>query len=308
MEFKKTDKFIVGIDSGGTRTDIRIKNLRTRSARGLSYPPVHYTSAGVTEFTDEMNKYIRHFTGVLKLDMKNCLGISVGGAGLRYPEQKSEAEELLKRKTKISNIIVESDAYIALYDAYKEDDGIVLISGTGSVLYARYKGQIERVGGWGKLFSDPGSGYFIGIKALHFIALEYDIYEGSYRSEFSKAFEKVFEIKGENLIQKLYNEDFFPPLAVQLVLDLARFNNKTANSIINDAIDELLLHLEIFIGKKPKNEKFKLSFAGSILTKKNVLSEKIKEIIKKEFKNRIILNEKKISPLNGAIKLIESTL
>lgn len=308
MEYNKTDKFIAGVDSGGTRTDVRIKNLRTRSAKGLSYPPAHYTSVGAKKFTEEINKYIRHFARVVNLDMKNCLGISVGGAGLRNPEQKSKVKELFRKKTKINNIIIESDAYIALYDAYKENDGIILISGTGSVLYARYKGEIERVGGWGRLFSDPGSGYFIGIKALHFIALEYDIYEGSYQSEFSKAFEKLFEIKGENLIQKLYIENFFPPLAVPLVMNLARSRNKTANSIIDDAIDELLLQLEIYIGKKPRNEKFKLSFSGSILTKKNVLSEKIKVIIKKEFKERIILNEKKISPLNGAIKLIESTL
>lgn len=308
MEYKKSDEFIVGVDSGGTRTDIRIKNLSTRSARSLSYPPAHYTSTGAKEFSKEIDKYIRHFAGVLKLDMNNCLGISVGGAGLRNPEQKSEAEELFKRKTKISNIIIESDAYIALYDAYKENDGIILISGTGSILYARYKGQIERVGGWGKLFSDPGSGYYIGVLALHFIALEYDIYEGSYRSDFSKAFDEVFEINGENLTQKVYNRDFLPSEAVPLVLDLARFNNKTANSIIDKTIEELLLYLDIFIGKKPDNEKFRLSFSGSILTKENVLSEKIKRIIGKGYKKRIILNEKKVSPLNGAIKLIESTL
>ncbi|MBN1633057.1 MAG: hypothetical protein JW917_02710 [Ignavibacteria bacterium] len=308
MKYYKTDKFIVGVDSGGTRTDVRIKNLRTRSAKGLSYPPSHYTSVGAKEFTDDIHKFIKHFSGLLNLDMKNCLGISVGGAGLRNPEQKSEVKNLFTRKTKINNIIIESDAYISLYDAYKEKDGIILISGTGSVLYARYKGQIERVGGWGKLFGDPGSGYYIGVSALHFIALEYDIYEGHYRSEFSKAFDEVFEINGENLTQKVYDRDFFPSESVPLVFELARFNNKTANSIIDKAIDELLLHLDIFLGKKPDNEKFKLSFSGSILTKENVLSEKIKRIIKKEFKNRIILNEKKVSPLNGAIKLIESTL
>jgi N-acetylglucosamine kinase-like BadF-type ATPase len=138
--------------------------------------------------------------------------------------------------------------------------------------------------------------------------MEYDLYEGSYHSEFSKAFEKVFEINGENLTQKVYNGDFFPSDAAPLVLDLARFNNKTANSIIDTTLEELLMHLDIFIGKKPKNEKFRLSFSGSILTKENVLSEKIKRIVKKGYKNRIILNEKKVSPLNGAIKLIESTL
>jgi N-acetylglucosamine kinase-like BadF-type ATPase len=45
-------------------------------------------------------------------------------------------------------------------------DGINVIAGTGSMTYGRRAGAGVRVGGWGELFGDEGSGYWIGIRAL----------------------------------------------------------------------------------------------------------------------------------------------
>ncbi|WUJ70949.1 hypothetical protein OG809_38370 [Kribbella soli] len=45
-------------------------------------------------------------------------------------------------------------------------DGINVISGTGSMTYGRCGDTGIRVGGWGELFSDEGSGYWIGIRGL----------------------------------------------------------------------------------------------------------------------------------------------
>ncbi|MGI4896462.1 MAG: N-acetylglucosamine kinase [Janthinobacterium lividum] len=45
-------------------------------------------------------------------------------------------------------------------------DGINVISGTGSMTYGERAGVGVRVGGWGELFGDEGSGYWLGIRAL----------------------------------------------------------------------------------------------------------------------------------------------
>jgi N-acetylglucosamine kinase-like BadF-type ATPase len=45
-------------------------------------------------------------------------------------------------------------------------DGINVISGTGSMTYGRRGDVGVRVGGWGELFGDEGSGYWIGIEGL----------------------------------------------------------------------------------------------------------------------------------------------
>jgi N-acetylglucosamine kinase-like BadF-type ATPase len=46
-------------------------------------------------------------------------------------------------------------------------DGINVIAGTGSMTYGERKGRSNRVGGWGELFGDEGSGYWIGLRVLN---------------------------------------------------------------------------------------------------------------------------------------------
>ncbi len=46
-------------------------------------------------------------------------------------------------------------------------DGINVVSGTGSITYGERDGQGARVGGWGDLFGDEGSAYWISIKGLN---------------------------------------------------------------------------------------------------------------------------------------------
>jgi N-acetylglucosamine kinase-like BadF-type ATPase len=47
------------------------------------------------------------------------------------------------------------------------EDGISVISGTGSMAYGEFAGQGVRVGGWGELFSDEGSAYWIAREGLN---------------------------------------------------------------------------------------------------------------------------------------------
>ncbi|BBY66726.1 N-acetylglucosamine kinase [Mycolicibacterium helvum] len=47
------------------------------------------------------------------------------------------------------------------------EDGINVISGTGSMTYGERQGVGHRVGGWGELFGDEGSAYWIAAQALN---------------------------------------------------------------------------------------------------------------------------------------------
>ncbi|MEU6844410.1 BadF/BadG/BcrA/BcrD ATPase family protein [Streptomyces sp. NPDC046716] len=46
-------------------------------------------------------------------------------------------------------------------------DGINVISGTGSMAYGVLRGRDERTGGWGELFGDEGSAYWIAVQGLN---------------------------------------------------------------------------------------------------------------------------------------------
>ncbi|MBO9602800.1 MAG: N-acetylglucosamine kinase [Novosphingobium sp.] len=46
-------------------------------------------------------------------------------------------------------------------------DGINLVAGTGSIGYGERQGRAARAGGWGEIFSDEGSAYWIAIQGLN---------------------------------------------------------------------------------------------------------------------------------------------
>src|SRR5690625_7894553 len=81
-------------------------------------------------------------------------------------------EELTNHKLPIT---VHHDAVTALYSGTLGEEGIVQIAGTGAITFGLTNaGEEMRVGGWGHLFSDHGSGYMIGRDALEKVFLAYD--------------------------------------------------------------------------------------------------------------------------------------
>jgi N-acetylglucosamine kinase-like BadF-type ATPase len=58
-----------------------------------------------------------------------------------------------------------------MWDAFRGGPGILVIAGTGSVVWGTgVDGRTLRVGGWGHLLGDEGSGYAIGLGALRELA------------------------------------------------------------------------------------------------------------------------------------------
>src|SRR5262249_25584071 len=64
-------------------------------------------------------------------------------------------------------LIVTNDAVIALAGATANGQGIIVISGTGSISFGRNgEGRSVRAGGWGYVYGDEGSGFDIARQAL----------------------------------------------------------------------------------------------------------------------------------------------
>jgi N-acetylglucosamine kinase-like BadF-type ATPase len=63
-------------------------------------------------------------------------------------------------------LILEHDAPIAHAGAFAGKDGVIVIAGTGSVAYGHHNGVTKLAGGWGYLFGDEGSAFWIAKSAL----------------------------------------------------------------------------------------------------------------------------------------------
>src|ERR1700733_11087699 len=92
--------------------------------------------------------------------------LAIGLSGM----SRDEDQELLKSAISSlpefasAKLHIESDATLTLKAVLPEgNEGILLIAGTGSVILYQPGGKApRRIGGWGPLLSDDGSGYRIG--------------------------------------------------------------------------------------------------------------------------------------------------
>src|SRR5699024_6065353 len=81
-----------------------------------------------------------------------------------------------KNKILLALDFIDHDALAALASGSFGDSGMVLIAGTGSIAYnfsSDFK-KISRVGGWGYIFGDEGSGFDIGRKAITSVLKQLD--------------------------------------------------------------------------------------------------------------------------------------
>jgi N-acetylglucosamine kinase-like BadF-type ATPase len=86
-----------------------------------------------------------------------CFGMSGG------PEDKAA---LLKEVVDAEQWLVTHDGLIALSGALAGANGVVAIAGTGSLVFARHGPEAMRAGGWGYLFGDEGSAFWIAKQAV----------------------------------------------------------------------------------------------------------------------------------------------
>lgn len=162
---------IIGIDGGGTHTRgvlYREGNLIATSKAGTT----RIGSVGVGEACERTLNVIMDLCHQSNIESSEVDAIVVGLAGVWLEEEKQRCANLIRtlargHKFVISDMIVTSDAELALEGAFFGERGIITIVGTGSIALARNTdGGMERCGGWGIELDDEGSGAWIGREGL----------------------------------------------------------------------------------------------------------------------------------------------
>jgi glucosamine kinase len=76
------------------------------------------------------------------------------------------ASEALRKALPFARLRIETDAIAAVKGALGDRDGIVAAIGTGSVFASQRAGVIRKIGGWGLVLGDEGSGAWLGLSLL----------------------------------------------------------------------------------------------------------------------------------------------
>lgn len=162
-------KRVIGIDGGGTKTQIVIGDHHGRLLAAASGDSGNIKSQS---WERVLHTLITLITSIMEqtnttIEQVSCLSLGLGGT-IRKEDQLRMTEWLQKSIGLEAPLNIYTDAEIALCaGTWGEETGVVLIAGTGSVAYGRSRsGQVYRSGGWGYLLGDEGSAYDIGRQAL----------------------------------------------------------------------------------------------------------------------------------------------
>jgi N-acetylglucosamine kinase-like BadF-type ATPase len=181
-----------------------------------------------------------------------------------------------------------------------------LIAGTGSIIYGKDEnGNIYRAGGFGRLIGDEGSGFSIGRKGLQAVAKYYD--DRGDETLIVKLIKEKYSINSaDELITKVYKENFDIASFAEVVLIAAKNEDQIAHHILLEGSEELINHISTMM-KKMDTVDLRISFAGSLISNKNVYSEILLDKIKTSLPSVIIVAPKH-SPIKGAILLAKEML
>jgi N-acetylglucosamine kinase-like BadF-type ATPase len=297
-------KYYIGIDGGGTKSKCVLCSENLNKVYETQSGPTNFLTIGTETVAETLIRLISECCDNQKISIDNIQAIVLGttGAGRESDAQKLEiAVDKLSKSKGISQLKfrVVSDARIALEAAFSGNPGSILISGTGSIMFGKdMNGNIHRVGGFGRLIGDEGSGLTIGKKGLNLLSKYYDG-RGNH-SILQEKVENRLGIKDQNsLITKVYSENLQIQEIAPYVLESANEGDELCKNILDEETNELLLHIAAMT-KKINIDNMKLVFVGGLISNENIFSNMLKQKIKLFLPN-IILQDPDNPPEIGAV-------
>jgi N-acetylglucosamine kinase-like BadF-type ATPase len=277
----------IGMDGGGSKTVAALCDEQgdvlaraqgdSANVMSRSWPEVERT---LRELIDEL---LRQSGMAAEQVAAVCLGL----AGADRPETKSLLQEAFGPLFG-ERLLIDNDAAVALYAGTWGEPGVVLIAGTGSIAYGMTKeGARHRVGGWGYLLGDEGSGFDLGRSALASVLRAHDG-----RGESTMLTELVLGHFGlrspAELIQLVYGADNPRKLlaeASQVLLAAAEAGDALSLRLVEQAAAELVtLGLTCL---KRVGERQPVVLAGGLLTADTLLRQRVIERLSAHAETRI---------------------
>nr|WP_106779575.1 BadF/BadG/BcrA/BcrD ATPase family protein [Lysinibacillus timonensis] len=239
---EKTKRWI-GIDGGGTKTSCVIGD-----ERGLI---LAYAAGDASNIQGIAHQKVRatllHLIEKVMVDSNSTIEqierINLCLAGADRERDRIIIRNFFKQSVYESKVHITNDAKAAFVAGTWGESGILLIAGTGSIVYAMSKetGQTIRVGGWGYLLGDEGSGFYIGKRALNAVLKAFD--KRAPQTLLTDCLLKHFQISDIRDLISIYKDELLVPKIAKLakyVMEAAKVEDAVAKCILRDSINELI--------------------------------------------------------------------
>lgn len=153
--------YVCGWDGGGTKTEVLCMAPDETILADESFGPLNLNGADQTKVASTIRDGVA-FMGRLPGGLEACAALVIGTAGISNEAAVRLVTDTVRACGYHGPLRLLGDQEIALAGAIR-GPGAVLVAGTGAICCAQDgQGHTTRVGGWGYLIDDEGSGYALG--------------------------------------------------------------------------------------------------------------------------------------------------
>lgn len=157
----------LGVDGGGTKTALCLVNGEGRILARARAPGCYYFAGGMDLVERVLRQGVDEVCRQAGITSADIVHAFFGLPG--YGEVSGDVPALDAAPGGAlghGRYACDNDMVCGWAGSLGGADGINVVSGTGSITYGERAGRGVRVGGWGELFGDEGSAYWISIRGL----------------------------------------------------------------------------------------------------------------------------------------------
>ncbi len=257
----------LGVDGGGTKTDFvlvdGVGNLAAHQG-----PGAYHLEIGIAGLRDMLREGLATLFRQAGVDGS---AVTYAFFGIPAHGEDSATEVLLDampealighRRYRCGN-----DMVCAWAGSLGGADGINIIAGTGSIGYGERQGRSARAGGWGEVFGDEGSAYWIAVQGLNAFTRMSDgrLPRGPLHAAMREAFGLGADLDLCAKVMTAQTRDSIAAIA-RIVAEAAQDSDVSALRIFDEAAHELAIIVEAVRQALafPPAESVPLSYSGGV--------------------------------------------
>jgi N-acetylglucosamine kinase-like BadF-type ATPase len=296
--------YFLGFDGGGTKTECVLADadgrVIARSTGGPSNPArTGYTRAWFS-LSDAADAVLKHE----KITSRHIRGVCAGLGGAGRSGVARRVKTFFERGFPNAHVNVITDLELALEAAFGAAEGLILVAGTGSAAFGRdANGKTARAGGRGPWFSDEGSAFDIGRRAVQAVALAEE-HRGPATALSGRLLEfhlaRGWDQLGEQITK---NPDSVFPKTFPLVAELAEASDAVSRQILLTAAGSLAaLAASVVAELGWRDRDVSLAKVGGAVDHSKFLDAAIDAELKKQI-SRVTLVALKFTPAEAAVRM-----
>jgi N-acetylglucosamine kinase-like BadF-type ATPase len=238
----------LGVDGGGSKTAFALIDDGGHVLARATAPTSYYFNDGFEVVERVLTQGVSDICGQVGIQAADIDAAFFGIPG--YGEASGDIERLDAVPARVlghHRYSCNNDMVCGWAGSLACEDGINILSGTGSMTYGERQGVGHRVGGWGELFGDEGSGYWVAAQGLNAFSRMSDgrLERGPLYTLLKEHLRLAGDLDVVSLVIDTWSGNRTSIAALSTtVCEAARAGDAVAAKILSNAADELVLLIE----------------------------------------------------------------